>query len=98
MLAGPYKDLKSYKPQEWNTIMVTGRGATAEERSGVAVWLKRAAPRAHRVSAAHSCVTHAVHSVSGDGRHRGADLVELLNVVAEGLDLGGAHCMMKVRR
>ena len=28
-LAGPYKDLKSYKPQDWNEIVVVVRGTTA---------------------------------------------------------------------
>lgn len=29
LLAGPYKDLKHYKPQDWNQIEITVRGATA---------------------------------------------------------------------
>ncbi len=29
LLAGPWKDLKNYKPQEWNEMVVTVKGATA---------------------------------------------------------------------
>jgi lysophospholipase L1-like esterase len=30
LLAGPYKQLKSYKPQEWNEVVVTVKGQVAE--------------------------------------------------------------------
>jgi hypothetical protein len=29
LVAGPYKELKKYKPQEWNTILVTVKGGVA---------------------------------------------------------------------